>query len=159
MEALASVFTVAGGALVTGLFGIVLWWLQKADADRKENRKKNDERLARIETIATRLAEHDTAIDSLTEIARDLKNSSEGNGEGVKILMRYMLQRYHAEYMIQGYVTTHQRDEFLEAYTVYHGKGGNGTGEYWMQEVSRLPVRDDVVPKNPYLEMMKKGQA
>ena len=144
-----------GPVTVTGLFGIILWRLQAADADRKANRAKSDERMARIEANTAKLADHDALIVSLSEIAQRLKEATEVNGEGVKVMMRYMLQRYHAEYMLQGFLTSHQKTEFLEAYEIYHAKGGNGTAEGWKNELCELPVRDDLPVTNPYLEMMK----
>lgn len=147
-----------GPVTITGLFGIILWRLQAADTDRKANRAKADERMARIEANTAKLADHDALIVSLSEIARQLKEATEVNGEGVKVLMRYMLQRYHATYMMRGFITSHEKQEFLEAYHVYHDKGGNGTGESWMREVDRLPVRDDVPVINPYMEMLKENK-
>ncbi|EJW96822.1 hypothetical protein EVA_15072 [gut metagenome] len=69
-----------------------------------------------------------------------------------------MLQRYHAEYMMQGFVTSRQKRDFLEAYAVYEEKGGNGTAEGWKREISELPVRDDLAVVNPYLEILKKDR-
>ena len=155
MDALTTFFTVAGGALVTGFFGIVLWWLQKADADRKENRRQSDERMERIEQNTILLQKHEKTMATLTEVATALKEASDSNGEGVKIIMRYMLQRYHAEYMLQGWVSSAQKRDFLEAYTVYHAKGGNGTAEGWKREVCTLPVRDDLPVANAYLELLR----
>lgn len=147
-----------GPVTITGLFGIILWRLQAADADRKANRAKSDERMARIEANTAKLADHDALIMSLSEIAKELKTATEQNSEGVKVLMRYMLQRYHAAYMMRGFITSHEKQEFLEAYHVYHGKGGNGTGESWMRDVDGLPVRDDVPVINPYLEILKENK-
>ncbi len=147
-----------GPVTVTGLFGIILWRLQAADADRKANRAKSDERMARIEANTAKLADHDALIVSLSEIAKELKVATDQNSDGVKVLMRYMLQRYHATYMMRGFITSHEKQEFLEAYHVYHGKGGNGTGESWMRDVDGLPVRDDVPVINPYLEILKENK-
>lgn len=147
-----------GPVTVTGLFGIILWRLQAADADRKANRAKSDERMARIEANTAKLADHDALIVSLSEIAKELKVATDQNSDGVKVLMRYMLQRYHATYMMRGFITSHEKQEFLEAYHVYHGKGGNGTGESWMREVDGLPVRDDVPVVNPYLEILREKE-
>ena len=110
-----------------------------------------------IQANTAKLADHDALIVSLSEIARQLQVSTEINSEGVKVLMRYMLQRYHATYMMRGFITSHEKQEFLEAYYVYHDKGGNGTGESWMREVDGLPVRDYVPVINPYLEMLKEN--
>lgn len=156
MTDLIAFITAIGPALTAGLFGLVMWQLQKADADRKANRSKSDEQFARIEANTAKLADHDQLIMSLSEIAKELKVATDQNSEGVKVLMRYMLQRYHAAYMMRGFITSHEKQEFLEAYQVYHAKGGNGTGESWKREVDSIPVRDDVPVVNPYLELMKK---
>ena len=144
-----------GPVTVTGLFGIILWRLQAADADRKANRAKADEQFARIEANTQRSQLNKEAIAELGLITARLRDSAESNDEGLKLVMRYLLQRYHAEYMLQGFLTSHQKTEFLEAYEIYHAKGGNGTAEGWKNELCELPVRDDLPVTNPYLEMMK----
>ena len=50
------------------------------------------------------------------------------NNASSKSAMRYMLQRRHAEYMMQGYVTSLQLDEFNRDWETYAAQGGNGTG-------------------------------
>ena len=144
-----------GPVTVTGLFGIILWRLQAADADRKANRAKADEQFARIEANTQRSQLNKEAIAELGLITARLRDSAESNDEGLKLVMRYLLQRYHAEYMLQGFLTSHQKTEFLEAYEIYHAKGGNGTAEGWKNELCELPVRDDLPVTNPYLELMK----
>lgn len=153
-------------AVITGLFAIIMWKLQTAENTRKKNRDKQDERLERIEKSledmedkAVKLSDLEKDIWCLSDIAEKLKFSGDTNGEGLKIVMRYMLQRYHAEYMMQGFVTSHQRSDFLEAYELYKTKGGNGTAEGWYKEVIVLPVRDDLPVVNPYLELLKKRSA
>ena len=144
-----------GPVTVTGLFGIILWRLQAADADRKANRAKADEQFARIEANTQRSQLNEEAIAELGLITARLRDSAESNDEGLKLVIRYLLQRYHAEYMLQGFITSHQKTEFLEAYEIYHAKGGNGTAEGWKNELCELPVRDDLPVTNPYLELMK----
>lgn len=156
---MAALINTLGPVIVTGLFSVILWKLQAADADRKENRKQTDERMRRIEANTAELADHDRELSTLSQIVRELKQSSNTNRDGFKIVMRYMLQRYHAEYMLQGFVTSHQKTEFLEAFEVYSTEGGNGTAHGWRDEVCALPVRDDLNPSNPYLELLKnKGE-
>lgn len=147
-----------GAALTTGLFAIILERMKKSDSDRTRRLVKQDEVLAEIQENTDKLATHEDTINILSEMAAELKEATDVNSEGVKVLMRYMLQRYHASYMIRGYITSHEKTEFLEAYHVYHSKGGNGTGEGWMKEVCSLPVRDDLPTINPYLEMLKETQ-
>ena len=155
MELWTSLIDACGSALVAGLFGVVMWYLQKQEKQGKVRDEDTKKRLEMIQANTAKLADHDALIMSLSHLAKELKTANDQNSEGVKVLMRYMLQRYHAEYMIQGYITSHEKQEFLEAYHVYHDKGGNGTGESWMREVDGLPVRDDVPVINPYLELMK----
>ncbi len=152
-------------AVITGLFAIIMWKLQTAENTRKKNREKQDERLMRIEKSleemegkAVKLPDLEKEIGCLSDVAEKLKSVGDVNGEGLKIVMRYMLQRYHAEYMMQGFVTSHQRSDFLEAYDLYKAKGGNGTAEGWHEEVVTLPVRDDLPVVNPYLELLKREE-
>ena len=158
MELWTSLIDACGSALVAGLFGVVMWYLQKHEKQGKVRDEDTKKRLEMIQAHTAKLADHDALIVSLSEIAQRLKEATEVNGEGVKVLMRYMLQRYHATYMMRGFITSHEKQEFLEAYHVYHGKGGNGTGESWMHEVDGLPVRDDVPVINPYLEILKENK-
>lgn len=153
-------------AVITGLFAIIMWKLQTAENTRKKNRDKQDERLERIEKSledmedkATKLSNLEKDIWCLSDIAETLKASGDINGEGLKIVMRYMLQRYHAEYMLQGFVTSHQKKDFLEAWDLYKAKRGNGTADSWHKDIEGLPVRDDLPAVNPYLELLKKRSA
>ena len=159
MELWTSLIDACGSALVAGLFGVVMWYLQKQEKAGKVRDEGTKKRLEMIQANTAKLADHDALIMSLSEIAKELKTATEQNSEGFKVIMRYMLQRYHAEYMIQGYITSHQLTEFLEAYEIYKAKGGNGTAKGWKEEICALPVRDDLHPGNPYLEMLKnKGE-
>ena len=158
MELWTSLIDACGSALVAGLFGVVMWYLQKQEKQGKVRDEDTKKRLEMIQANTAKLADHDALIVSLSHLAKELKVATDQNSDGVKVLMRYMLQRYHATYMMRGFITSHEKQEFLEAYHVYHDKGGNGTGESWMREVDRLPVRDDVPVINPYLEMLKENK-
>lgn len=134
---------------------VITWRLNKSGTDQKVRFDKISEALERIEENTKKLNDHEEMMVSLREITKELKESSETNSDGVKVLMRYMLQRYHAEYKMRGFISSHEKDEFLEAWEVYASKHGNGTGESWKNEVCSLPVRDDIPIVNPYLEILK----
>lgn len=151
------VITALGPAIVAGLFGVIMWQLDHQEKARKANSEKQNDMLSSIKANTEKLTQHDELITTLSDIAKRLKESTETNGEGVKVLMRYMLQRYHATYVMRGFISSHEKQEFLEAYEVYHAKGGNGTGESWMREVDALPIRDDIPVVNPYIELYQKG--
>ena len=159
MELWTSLIDACGSALVAGLFGVVMWFLQRQEKQGKVRDEDTKKRLEMIQANTAKLADHDALIVSLSQLAKDLKVATDQNSDGVKVLMRYMLQRYHATYMMRGFITSHEKQEFLEAYHVYHGKGGNGTGESWMREVDGLPVRDDVPVVNPYLEILREKES
>lgn len=159
MELWTSLIDACGSALVAGLFGVVMWFLQRQEKQGKVRDEDTKKRLEMIQANTAKLADHDTLIVSLSQLAKDLKVATDQNSDAVKVLMRYMLQRYHATYMMRGFITSHEKQEFLEAYSVYHNKGGNGTGESWMREVDRLPVRDDVPVVNPYLEILREKES
>lgn len=159
MELWTSLIDACGSALVAGLFGVVMWYLQRQEKAGKVRDEDTKKRLEMIQTNTAKLADHDALIVSLSQLAKELKVATDQNSDGVKVLMRYMLQRYHATYMMRGFITSHEKQEFLEAYHVYHGKGGNGTGESWMREVDGLPVRDDVPVVNPYLEILREKES
>lgn len=159
MELWTSLIDACGSTLVAGLFGVVMWCLQKQEKQGKVRDEYTKKRLEMIQANTAKLADHDALIVSLSQLAKELKVATDQNSDGVKVLMRYMLQRYHATYMMRGFITSHEKQEFLEAYHVYHGKGGNGTGESWMREVDGLPVRDDVPVVNPYLEILREKES
>lgn len=159
MELWTSLIDACGSTLVAGLFGVVMWCLQKQEKQGKVRDEYTKKRLEMIQANTAKLADHDALIVSLSQLAKELKVATDQNSDGVKVLMRYMLQRYHATYMMRGFITSHEKQEFLEAYHVYHGKGGNGTGESWMREVDGLPVRDDVPVANPYLEILREKES
>ena len=71
--------------------------------------------------------------------------------DGVMLQLRYMLQRYHTEYMLQEFVTTEQYRNFEEIYNVYHSLKGNGAATKWFDAIKELEIRDDLeVGLSPY---------
>ncbi len=78
------------------------------------------------------------------------------NNESSKASLRHMLYRRHAEYMLQGYVTSLQLDEYNRDFKTYEAQGGNGTAKRWHEEVNKLPVDDTKHPQNVYYEIYKK---
>lgn len=115
-----------------------------------------DEILKQIKKNAEASNANAEIIKEFSVAIQDLKGVTEANSEGVKDILRYMLQRFHGEYMVLGYIHSHQLSEYLDIYKAYSALGGNGTGEGWCKEVCDLPVRDDLPIINPYLDLMKK---
>lgn len=79
----------------------------------------------------------------------------EANANGTKLILFYMLQRLHTEYMYQKYVTHEQRTQFREIYEAYHELGGNGYGTRMWEDIKKLQIRNDVTSISPFLKMLK----
>jgi len=85
----------------------------------------------------------------------DAQKRREANAEGTKLILFYMLQRFHTEYMYQGYVNHEQRTQFKDVYEAYHGLGGNGYGTAMWEEIKELPIRNDKDSISPFIKILK----
>ena len=155
IEFIASISPQLTAGILSIVGTVIAWKLNQNSVAQKARDDKMSAALERIEKNTQKLQDHETLMLSLADITKELKEASESNGNGVKVIMRYMLQRYHAEYKLRGFISSHEKDEFLEAWEVYAAKHGNGTGEGWKNEVCALPVRDDLPIVNPYLAILK----
>ena len=60
---------------------------------------------------------------------------------GTMLIIRYMLGRYHTEYVYRGYITADQLSNFDELYEAYKDLGGNSVAHKWYEEVESLPIK------------------
>lgn len=118
--------------IATGMMGIILYKLKHMDAQRDK---------AREESAKDR-------NDRATQI--------KANSEGVKVILRYMITRYHDEAIINGYVTTQELRDWTATVSAYEALGGNEILERYEEDISHLPIRDDLGPRNPYKAILKK---
>lgn len=63
--------------------------------------------------------------------------------KGIMLVLRYMLSRYHTEYMFQKFVTSEQLSDFEEIFKAYEALGGNSVAVKWRDDVIKLPVNDN----------------
>ena len=68
---------------------------------------------------------------------------AKAQSKGIMLVLRYMLSRYHTEYMFQKYVTSEQLSDFEEIYKAYEALGGNSVAVKWRDDVIKLPVNDN----------------
>ena len=68
------------------------------------------------------------------EIARIRK----ANSNGIKLVLRYMLNRYHAEYKIQGKITYEQYRDWKDMYSAYEALGGNSIAVEWNEDIEEM---------------------
>lgn len=124
----------AGSSLLTAvLYPFILHRLKKMDDKRDQ-------------------AHEDRKKEKAQELAQIHANS-----EGIKLMLKYMLERYHAEYMIQGFITPDQRRSYSDIYEAYVGLHGNGEGTKMKEEIMNLQIRTDLHPVNPFITLLKKS--
>lgn len=124
----------AGSSLLTAvLYPFILHRLKKMDNKRDQ-------------------AQEERRKEKALELAQVQANSA-----GIKLILKYMLGRYHAEYTIQGFITPDQRQNFRDIYTAYEGLHGNGEGTKMMEEIMELPIRTDIHPLDPFVTLIKKS--
>ena len=74
--------------------------------------------------------------------------------DGITMILRYMLQRYHGEYMIQGKISYSQYQNWKDIFGVYRALGGNSIAIEWDHEIDEIDKCESDV--SPYEEMLKK---
>lgn len=84
---------------------------------------------------------HKTVTNHDQEI-KELKESQNALTNGMQILLKENLKKLHKEYMERSWVTSDELDDFIFQYNTYHSLGGNGTGTAYMNDVSKLEIRD-----------------
>lgn len=84
----------------------------------------------------------------------DREEKQKALSEGIMMILRYMLQRYHGEYMIQGRISYSQYQNWKDIFGVYRALGGNSIAIEWDHEIDELEKCESDV--SPYEEMLKK---
>lgn len=84
----------------------------------------------------------------------DREEKQKALSEGITMILRYMLQRYHGEYMIQGRISYSQYQNWKDIFGVYRALGGNSIAIEWDHEIDELDKCESDV--SPYEEMLKK---
>lgn len=77
---------------------------------------------------------------------------------GMKEILGYMIDRWHEEFLLQGYVTTDQRNTFDDVYKAYAANKGNGAREAKWKEVQKMHIDDTKSGISPYLKLVLEQQ-
>ena len=64
------------------------------------------------------------------------------NSKGTMLILRYMLNRYHTEYMAQGKMAYSQYKDWIELYDAYVALGGNSIAVEWNKDIEELEKCD-----------------
>lgn len=73
---------------------------------------------------------------------------------GMKEILGYMIDRWHEEFLLQGYVTTDQRNTFDDVYKAYAANKGNGARKTKWEEVQKMHIDDTKSGMSPYLKLI-----
>ena len=85
-------------------------------------------------------------------ILKDEREERKANTQGMKEILGYMIDRWHEEFILQGYVTTDQRNQFEDVYNAYAKNKGNGARKKKWEDVQKLPVDDTKSNISPFLQ-------
>ena len=78
--------------------------------------------------------------------------------DGVMMVLRYMLQRYHGEYRMQGKITYNQYKNWKDIYSVYTALDGNSVAEEWNEDIERMEKCEFEAEASIYEKMLQNLQ-
>lgn len=84
---------------------------------------------------------------------KEERKERKANSMGMKEILGYMIDRWHEEFLLQGYVTSEQRNTFDDVYKAYAANKGNGARKTKWEEVQRLHVDDTKSGMSPFLKL------
>lgn len=89
----------------------------------------------------------------LVWLLKEERKERKANTQGMKEILGYMIDRWYEEFMIQGYITTDQRNTFDGVYAAYAANRGNGARKTKWEEIQKLHIDDTKSGMSPYLEL------
>ena len=84
---------------------------------------------------------------------KEERKERKANSMGMKEILGYMIDRWHEEFILQGYVTSEQRNTFDDVYAAYAANKGNGARKTKWEEVQKLHVDDTKSGMSPFLKL------
>lgn len=91
-------------------------------------------------------------------LLKEERAERKANNLGMKEILGYMIDRWHEEFLLQGYVTTEQRNTFDDVYKAYAANKGNGARKSKWEEVQKMHIDDTQSGVSPYLKMVLEHQ-
>lgn len=88
----------------------------------------------------------------LVWLLKEERQERKANTQGIREILGYMIDRWHEEFILQGYVTTDQRNTFDCVYAAYAANKGNGARKSKWEEVSKLHIDDTKSGVSPFLQ-------
>lgn len=133
MEVLLQTYYIILPIVATSLLGWVGWLLknQKAEEELRESKIKEKEQKA--------------------------EQIRKANSNGIMLVLRYMLRRYHTEYIVQEKITYTQYKEWIDLFNAYTALNGNSIAEKWNEDIENLPKCESLNGITAFEAMLKKS--
>ena len=87
-------------------------------------------------------------------VLKEERKERKATNLGMKEILGYMIDRWYEEFMLQGYITTDQRNTFEDVYKAYAANKGNGARESKWLEVKAMHIDDTKSGISPYLQLV-----
>ena len=133
MDVILQTYYILLPIVATALIG----WLGKILSDDRKDRKKRQQELENRE--------------------KEIDQIRKANSEGIKLVLRYMLKRYHTEYMIQGEITYDQYKDWCDIYSAYEALHGNSVAGKWDNDINMLPQVSSIDSMTPFEAILKES--
>jgi hypothetical protein len=86
----------------------------------------------------------------------ELAKKQAAQSAGIMMILRYMLQRYHGEYKLQGKITYNQYQNWKDVFNIYTELGGNSVAVEWDEDIDRMEKCESASEMSIYEAMLKK---
>ena len=87
-------------------------------------------------------------------VLKEERKERKATNLGMKEILGYMIDRWYEEFILQGYITTDQRNTFDDVFKAYAANNGNGARKAKWEEVSRMHIDDTKSGISPYLQLV-----
>nr|DAX52540.1 MAG TPA: hypothetical protein [Caudoviricetes sp.] len=88
---------------------------------------------------------------------KDIKTEQSATTLGIKEILGYMIDRYYSEIMLQGYITTDQRNTIEGVFVAYAANKGNGARKKKYEELMKIKIDDSKPNVSLYYQMLKEN--
>lgn len=96
--------------------------------------------------------EREKAYKAKDEETTRIRNA---NSHGTMLILRYMLNRYHTEYMVQGKITYSQYKDWIDLFDAYTALGGNSIAVEWNKDIEELEKCDSIGESSIFETMVR----
>lgn len=83
------------------------------------------------------------------------KKQDNARDNGIVMILRYMLHRYHSEYTMQGKMTYSQYQDWIDLFGAYTALGGNSVAVQWNKDIEALEKVESASDASLYELMLR----